>query len=99
MRMLAYDIRFAITHSKTFDKVNKESSLFFRILFSFCMILGLRPRLKAGRKQSLSRKELTEFVEKVILGLKEELYDEYLTECEYYDYVRLFRFAVDRDWR
>ena len=58
--------------------------------------LRLRPRLKTGIKHPLTKKELTEFVEKVILVLKEELSDGYLTELEYLDYVRLFRFAADR---
>ena len=52
--------------------------------------------MKAGIKHPLTKKELTEFVEKVILVLKEELSDGYLTELEYLNYVRLFRFAADR---
>ena len=60
------------------------------------MDLFLRPRLKTGNKHPLTKKDLTEFVEEVILVLKEELSDGYLTELEYLDYVRLFHFAVDR---
>ena len=65
-------------------------------LFIPYTFLRLRPRLKAGVKHPLSEKELTEFVENVILILKEELSDGYLTEREYNDYVKLFRFAADR---
>lgn len=187
IRMFAYDVRFAITHSKILDEGSGEVTLFFPhslviypeenkaipdhlkcrvvfqdgsehiykiptvkiqtyslkeikekhlILFIPYTILRLRPRLEAGRKQSstqkekhsltqeenhplaqkgkhpltqeenyplaqrgkhpLTQKELTEFVEEVILVLKEELSDGYLTEREYHDYVRLFRFAADR---
>ena len=59
-------------------------------------ILRLRPLLKKNRKHPLSQKELTEFVDEVILVLKEELFDGYLTDVEYHDYIRLFSFAVDR---
>ena len=171
IRMFAYDVRFAITHSKVLDKDSGEITLFFPhslviypeenkaipdhlkcrvafqdgsehiykiptvkiqtyslkeikekhlILFIPYTILRLRPRLEAGKKQSptqkekhsltqeeshplaqrgkhpLTQKELTEFVEEVILVLREELSDGYLTEREYHDYVRLFRFAADR---
>ena len=65
-------------------------------LFIPYTILRLRPRLKADLKHPLTQKELTEFIEKVIFVLKEELFDEYLTEREYRNYVRLFHFAVDR---
>ena len=65
-------------------------------LFIPYAILRLRPRLKADLKHPLTQKELTEFVEEVILVLKEELSDGYLTELEYHDYVRLFYFAIDR---
>ena len=59
-------------------------------------VLRLRALLKKNRKRPLSQKELTEFVDEVILVLKEELFDGYLTEVEYHDYIRLFSFAVDR---
>ena len=59
-------------------------------------ILRLRPLLKIDRKHYLTQKELTEFVEEVIFVLKEELFNGYLTEVEYHDYIRLFRFAADR---
>ena len=147
VRMFAYDVRFAITHSKVLDEDSGEITLHFPrsvviypeknsaipdqlrcrvifqdnsehvykiptvkiqtysleeirkkhlILFIPYTILRLRPRLKADIKQPLTKKELTEFVEEVILVLKEELSDGYLTELEYLDYVRLFRFAADR---
>lgn len=51
---------------------------------------------KVNCKHPLTEKELTEFVEKVILILKEESLNGYLTEREYRNYVRLFHFAVDR---
>ena len=66
------------------------------ILFIPYTILRLRPKLKNGNNHMLSVKELTEFVENVILILKEELSDGYLSEREYHDYVRLFRFAANR---
>ena len=65
-------------------------------LFIPYTILRLRPKLKTGRKHLLTEKELTEFVEEAILVLKEELFDGYLTEWEYHDYVTLFRFAADK---
>lgn len=147
IRMFAYDVRFAITHSKSIDQDTGEITLYFphsvviypekndaipdylrcRVFFqdnsehiyriptvkiqSYSLkeikekhltlfipytILCLRPRLKADLKHPLTQKELTEFVEEVILVLKEELSDGYLTELEYHDYVRLFYFAIDR---
>lgn len=147
IRMFAYDVRFAITHSRYIDQNTGEITLHFphsvviypdkndavpahlrcRVVFqdnsehiykiptvriqTFSLkeikekhltlfipytILRLRPRLKAGLKHPLTQKELTEFVEEVILVLKEELSDGYLTELEYHDYVRLFHFALDR---
>ena len=147
IRMFAYDVRFAITHSKVMEKDTEEIILYFprsvviypeknssipdqlkcrvvfqdnsehiyRIptvkiqtyslkeikekhltLFIPYTILRLRPRLKAGLKRPLTQNELTEFVEEAILVLKEELSHGYLTELEYYDYVKLFYFAIDR---
>ena len=147
IRMFAYDVKFAITHTKTVDKNTGEVTLHFphsvviypeknnslpdhlqcRVIFqdnsehiyriptvkiqTYSLneihrkhlnlfipytILRLRPRLKAGSKHLLTEKELTEFVEEAILVLKEELFDGYLTEQEYQDYVTLFRFAVNR---
>ena len=65
-------------------------------LFIPYIILRLRPRLKTGTKHLLTEKELTEFLNEAILVLKEELYNGYLTEQEYQNYVVLFRFAVNR---
>ena len=147
VRMFAYDVRFAITHSKVLGRDTGEITLYFprsvvlypeknnaipdhlkcrvvfqdnsehiyRIptvkiqnyslkeikekhltLFIPYTILRLRPRLKADLKHPLTEKELTEFIEEAILALKEELSDGYLTEREYRDYVRLFRFATDK---
>ena len=147
IRMFAYDVRFAITHTKTMDKDTREVTLYFprsvviypernqsipdhlqcrvvfqdnsehiyriptvRIqtysleeihkkhltLFIPYTILRLRPRLEARARRLLTQMELTEFVEEAILVLKEEMYDGYLTEWEYRNYVTLFRFAADR---
>ena len=147
IRMFAYDVRFAITHTKEMDKETGEVTLHFphsvviypeknnalpdhlqcRVIFqdnsehiyriptvkiqTYSLeeihkkhlslfipytILRLRPRLKAQCKHPLTEKELTEFVEEAILVLKEELFDGYLTEQEYQDYVTLFRFAANR---
>ncbi|MCH5255441.1 MAG: hypothetical protein J1F41_10995 [Lachnospiraceae bacterium] len=147
IRMFAYDVRFAIIHTKEVDKDTGEVTLYFprsvviypekndalpddlkcRVVFqdnsehiykiptvkiqTYSLqeikekhltlfipytILRLRPKLASNRKQPLTRKELTEFVEEVILVLKEEYSDGYLTEREYYDYMRLFHHAMDR---
>lgn len=47
-------------------------------------------------KYPLTLNELTEFVKEVILVLKEELSDGYLTQREFRNYVRLFQFTADR---
>ena len=65
-------------------------------LFIPYIILRLRPRLNPKTKQLLTEKELTEFLNEVILVLKEELYNGYLTEQEYQNYITLFHFAVNR---
>ena len=147
IRMFAYNVRFAITHSKHIDSDTGEMTLYFpssvviypeknsdlpdylkcrvvfqddsehiykiptvRIqtyslkeikqkhltLFIPYVILRLRPRINAGNDPIMTQKELTEFVEEVIFVLKEELFNGYLTEREYHDYVSLFRLAADR---
>ena len=147
IRMFAYDVRFAITHSKEVDGNTGEFTLYFphsaviypeknnaipdylkcrvvfqdgtehiykiptvRIqtytlreirekhlaLFIPYAILRLRPRLRKNVKRPLTQKELTSFVAEAILVLEEELAEGNLTEREYYDYVRLFRFAADQ---
>ena len=65
-------------------------------LFIPYTILRLRPKLRPNIGQKLTEKELTEFVEEVILVLKKELADGYLTEREFHDYVDLFRMTADR---
>ena len=65
-------------------------------LFIPYTILHLRPKLKAGLKRPLTRKELTEYVEEVIFVLKEELSDGYLSDREYQYYMKLFQHAADR---
>ena len=47
-------------------------------------------------KHLVTEKDLTEFLNEAILVLKEELYNGYLTEQEYQNYVMLFHFAVKR---
>lgn len=65
-------------------------------LFIPYVLLRLRPRLNPKRKHKLTKKELTEFVEEIILVLKEELADGYLTEREFDDYINLFCTAANR---
>lgn len=147
IRMFAYDVRFAITHTKTVDENTGEITLYFprsvviypeqnnalpeylqcRVVFqddsehiykiptvkvqTYSLeeirrkhltlfipytILRLRPKLRPNIGQKLTEKELTGFVEEVILVLKKELSDGYLTEREFHDYVDLFRMAADR---
>lgn len=63
-------------------------------LFIPYMILRLRPRLKSIHPLTL--KELTDFVEEVIVVLHREYADGYLTEQQFHDYVYLFRDAAQR---
>ena len=91
IRMFAYDVRFAITHTKTVDESTGEITLFIPYT-----VLRLRPKLRPNIGQKLTEKELTEFVEETILVLKQELSDGYLTEREFDDYIKLFRMAADR---
>lgn len=65
-------------------------------LFIPYVLLRLRPRLQPKRKFPLEKKELTEFVEKVMMILKEELEQGYLTVGEYHDYINLFRRAAEK---
>lgn len=60
------------------------------------VLLRLRPRLDPERKFPLTKKELTDFVDEVILMLKEELNHGYLTIQEFDDYINLFRFAAQK---
>lgn len=60
------------------------------------VLLRLRPKLKPDVKHPLTKKELTEFVDKVIFILTDELNNGYLTRREFDDYINLFRFAADR---
>lgn len=48
------------------------------------------------RKSQLTKKELTDFTAQVILILKDEWKQGYLTEREFDDYINLFRRAADR---
>ena len=65
-------------------------------LFIPYVLLRMRPKLNPKRKRKLTKKELTGFVEEIILVLKEELADGYLTEREFDDYINLFRAAASR---
>ena len=145
IRMFAYDVHFAIIHTKTVDGKTGEIILRFpcsivlypamdsaipdrlqcRILFQDgsehiyqlptvkiqnysleeirekhltlflpYMLLRFRPQLEMGKM--ITKKELTEYVEEVILILEEEVSAGNLTDLRYHDYVRLIRNAADR---
>ncbi len=145
IRMFAYDVHFAITHTKVVDGETKEITLKFphsvvlypegsdsvpdhlqcRILFqdnsehiyrlpvvrvqSYSMeeirekhlvlflpytMLRFRPRLRKGK--NITEKELTEYLNEVILILEEEVAAGRLTDQQCHDYVRLIRNAADR---
>ena len=59
------------------------------------VLLRLRPQLNPERKFPLTKNELTAFVDKVMIILKDEVEQGYLTEQEYDDYVNLFRRAAE----
>ena len=65
-------------------------------LFIPYVLLRLRPKLDPERKFPLEKKELTAFVSKVMMILKDETEQGYLTEQEYLDYVNLFRRAAEK---
>ncbi len=65
-------------------------------LFIPYVLLRLSPKLNPKRKHKLTKRELTGLVEEIILVLKEELADGYLTEREFDDYINLFRTAANR---
>ena len=65
-------------------------------LFLPYVLLRLRPRLNPKRKFPLTKNELTAFVDKVMIILKDEVEQGYLTEQEYDDYVNLFRRAAEK---
>ncbi len=145
IRMFAYDVHFAITHTKVVDGETKEITLKFpnsvvlypegsssspdhlqcRILFqdnsehiyqlpvvrvqSYSLkeirekhlvlflpytMLRFRPRLKKGK--NITEKELTEYLNEVILILEDEVAAGRLTELQCHDYVRLLCNAADR---
>ena len=64
-------------------------------LFLPYVLLRLRPRLNPERKFPLTKNELTAFVDKVMITLKDEVELGYLTEREYNNYVNLFRRAAE----
>ncbi len=64
------------------------------ILFLPYTMLRFRSRLRQGKK--IAEKELTEYLEEVILILEEEVSVGSLTDRQYQDYVRLICHAADR---
>ncbi len=65
-------------------------------LFIPYVLLRLRPKLDPERKFPLDKKELTDFVDKVMMILENELEKGYLTQQEYDDYINLFRRAAEK---
>ncbi len=65
-------------------------------LFIPYVLLRLRPKLDPERKNPLEKKELTAFVDKVMILLKDEVEQGYLTQQEYDDYINLFRRAAEK---
>ncbi len=59
------------------------------------VLLRFRPRLKA-KKNKLTEKELTMFVNKIILALNNELLEKYITQRQYKDYINYIRMAADQ---
>ncbi len=145
IRMFAYDVHFAITHTKAVDGENGEITLKFPhsvviypegndsipdhlqcrilfqdnsehiyrlptvkvqryslkdirekhlILFLPYTMLRFRPRLRKGK--NITEKELTEYLNEVILILETEVAAGGLTDRQRHDYVRLLRNAAER---
>ncbi|MDE6687007.1 MAG: hypothetical protein K2K17_06800 [Lachnospiraceae bacterium] len=145
IRMFAYDVHFAITHTKAVEGDTGEITLKFPrsvviypegikavpdhlqcrilfqdnsehiyqiptvkvqtysleeirkkhlILFLPYTMLRFRPRLR--QKKKITEKELTEYLEEVILILEEEVSAGGLTERQYHDYMKLIRHAAER---
>ena len=65
-------------------------------LFIPYALLRLRPQLDPERKFPLEKKELTVFVDKVMMILENELEEGYLTKQEDDDYMNLFRRAAEK---
>ena len=64
-------------------------------LFLPFTLLRFCPRLKA-KKNPVTKKELTMFVNKIIIILKDELTENYITERQYKDYINYIRMAADQ---
>ena len=64
-------------------------------LFLPFTLLRFRQRLNAKRNP-LTKKELTVFVNKIIIVLKDELTESYITERQYKDYINYIRMAADQ---
>ncbi|MDE6530929.1 MAG: hypothetical protein K2K96_09175 [Lachnospiraceae bacterium] len=145
IRMFAYDVHFAVTHTKAMKRDAGEITLKFPhsvviypegsnavpdhlqcrilfqdnsehiyqiptvkvqtysleeirkkhlILFLPYTMLRFRPRLRQEKK--IAEKELTEYLEEVILILEKEVSAGGLTDRQYHDYVRLIRHAAKR---
>ena len=65
-------------------------------LFIPYVLLRLRPRLRKNIKNPLTKKELTDFIGEVMIILRNELEQGYLTRKEYDDYMNLFRRAAEK---
>lgn len=64
-------------------------------LFLPFTLLRFRPRL-ALKSKPVTKKELTIFVNKIIIILKDELTENYITERQYKDYINYIRMAADQ---
>lgn len=64
-------------------------------LFLPFTLLRFRPRL-ALKSKPVTKKELTMFVNKIIIILKDELTENHITERQYKDYINYIRMAADQ---
>lgn len=64
-------------------------------LFLPFTLLRFRPRLNVKRNP-VTQKELTMFVNKIIIILKDELAGKYITQRQYKDYIHYIRMAADQ---
>lgn len=87
-----YQIPTVRIQSYSLEEIQKKHLM----LFVPYLLLRVRPRLKIKGKNRLTKKELTEFVNEVMMILREELEEGYLTGQEYDDYINLFRRASER---
>ncbi len=64
-------------------------------LFLPFTLLRFRPRLNVKRNP-VTQKELTVFVNEIIIILKDELLEKYITQRQYKDYINYIRMAADQ---